>query len=215
MDENGNPLVDETVRETWDFAVEAIERDLSAGFPQFSSQWNDGLAESSFASVAAPSWMRSVIQSLAPETGASWALVPVPGVGGNWGGSQLTAPIGGDNHEQAARFVQFMTNEESQRTLFIENSNFPTITSFYESPEILQWDDTFFGGQPIGSLYAASVEALPSQSKIHGQREIDRLFSAVLREVNGDADEPIEDVWQEFRMEALDIIENGPVTEVE
>ncbi len=214
VDGEGQVVIDTSVAETWDFVIEAVERDFSAGLPQFSAEWNDGFANSSFATIAAPSWMRGVIEANAPGSENLWSLVPVPGVGGNWGGSQLTAPAG-DNEGEAAQFITFMTSVDTQRKLFIENSNFPSTPELYETDEITGWVDDFFGGQRVGEIYSESVEALQSQPTVPGQREIDLIFASGLSQFDLLGDETSEEIWQDARLAALDIIENGPPTSAE
>ena len=207
VEDAGQQTLDDGVQQVWDYAVEAIDRDLTTGYAQFSPEWNAGFGDDSFAAIAAPSWMRGYIENIAPETASSWAIVAVPGVDGNWGGSQLSVPATGEYHEQAARFVRFMTSSGTQLELFRESGNFPSIPELYSRPEIVELDDPFFGGQNVGRIYVDSVQDVPSQPKIPGQRDLDRLFSDALSEVELGAD--ADSVWETTRVQALEIIEAG------
>lgn len=183
VDDAGQPDFEAGVATAWQFTVDAIDSDLTAGFAQFSPEWNAGFSDDSFAAIAAPSWMRGYIAGVAPETASLWSIVPVPGTGGNWGGSQLAVTDRGESSTEAWRFVEFMTSVETQLELFRINGNFPSTPELYETPEISELDDAFFGGQNVGRIYAASVEALPSQPTAPGQRDLDRIFAGGLAAV--------------------------------
>lgn len=195
VDDAGQPDFETGVASAWNFTVDAIDNDLSAGFAQFSPEWNSGFGDDSFAAIAAPSWMRGYIAGVAPETASLWSIVPVPGISGNWGGSQLAVTDGGGTAEQAWRFVEYMTSVETQLELFRSNGNFPSTPELYETPEISELDDVFFGGQNVGRIYAASLEGLPSQPTTPGQRELDRIFAEGLAAVQlGEAES--DEAWE-------------------
>ena len=200
----GQPDLDAGVATAWQFSVDALNSDLTAELAQFSPEWNSGFSDDSFAAIAAPSWMRGYIAGVAPETASLWSIVPIPGTGGNWGGSQLAVTDRGENPEEAWRFVEFMTSVETQLELFRINGNFPSTPELYDTPEISELDDVFFGGQNVGRIYAASVEALRSQPTTPGQIELDGIFAEGLLDVQlGEADP--DDAWEASRERAEEL----------
>lgn len=207
VDDDGQPILDESVANVWDFTITAVDEGLIAGLPQFSPEWNAGFGENTFAALAAPSWMRGHIAGIAPETADLWSIVPVPNVGGNWGGSQLAAPAAGQHEEQAWRFVEFMTSVATQLEILRESGNFPSTPALYNEPEIINVEDPFFGGENVGRIYVDSVSALPSQPTVPGQSELDRLFVDQLAtyEPGDDADK----LWEDTVREAFEILEGA------
>jgi len=186
---DGQAALDEGgVRDAWDLAMRVIDEDLSAGFAQFSPEWNDAMANGRFVAMAAPSWMRSYLARVAPDTATRWRLAPIPGVAGNWGGSQVTVPAGGENPELAAELAKFLTSPESQLALFQESGNFPSAVSLHDLPEISELSDPYFGGQTVGSIYVASVQEFAAQPADPHQRELEQIFTSAIRAVEDGAD---------------------------
>jgi len=206
VDTDGNPTIDDTVASAWNFALDVSDRNLAANLPQFSPEWNAGFADRSFAAIAAPSWMRGYIQNIAPETDGLWSIVPVPEVGGNWGGSQLTVPADTPHPEEAWRFVRYMTSVETQLELFRQNGNFPSTPELYEYPEVVELDDPFFDGQNVGRIYVDSVEALSPQPSTPRERDLEQVFMERLWIATYEREEA-DDFWEEARAEGLAIIE--------
>ena len=197
VDDDGAAISDPTsgFEASWDLAATGIDSELTAELLQFSPEWNDGMANDGFAMVVAPSWMRSYIAGKAPETAGNWGLATLPGVHGNWGGSQLTIPEGALYPEEAWQFIEFLTNETQQRTLFEKNGNFPSTPSLYAEEAVAELSDPFFGGQVVGSVYIESVLGAPAIPMAAAEVEINNLVASFLEAIEAgdlDADEALE-----------------------
>ena len=66
---------------------------ITAKLKSFSTEWNAGFKNGSFATVACPAWMTGYIKEQSgDENAGKWDIASVPGGGGNWGGSFLGVP---------------------------------------------------------------------------------------------------------------------------
>jgi len=160
------------IKLSFERTLTAVEEDLTAELRQFSPEWNESMASGGFAVVAAPSWMRSYIADVAPDTAGRWAVAPAPGRVGNWGGSQLVVPAETDHPEAAFALARYLTDPDAQLELFRENGQLPSAVDLHDREEILGLSDEFFGGQVVGQLYIDSVTGLPGQPVGEDQQQI-------------------------------------------
>ncbi len=94
------------VRAAFDKTAEALDAKLSAKITPWSPEWNAGFQKGAFATIACPSWMMAFIQDQAKSSAGKWDIASVPGGGGNWGGSFLTAAQAGQEREEGVRAGQ-------------------------------------------------------------------------------------------------------------
>lgn len=145
------------VEEAFDVAVKTYEAGISAGIAAWSSGWDPGKANGAFAVSIAPSWMLSGIKNAAPDSEGDWRIAPVPGVGGNWGGSVITIPARAKNPQAAWQYIETMLSPEGQKEHFASTGTFPAAKNALESDEVRGYTDPYFGDSPIGTIMSDSV----------------------------------------------------------
>lgn len=146
------------VQEAWDVATTAIEEGIVADIEPFSAEWNAAMSNGDFATLTAPAWMMGYIQTQAPDTEGNWDIAPLPGGGGNWGGSQLTIPARADHPEEAYEFIKWLLAPEQQLAVFTNTGNFPSTPELYDGDEIQDFSNEFFNDAPVGAIYADNAE---------------------------------------------------------
>ncbi|SFQ35125.1 cellobiose transport system substrate-binding protein [Amycolatopsis arida] len=176
------------VRAAWDLTVSAIREGQSAALAEFSPEWNTGFQQGQFATVTCPAWMMGYIQGNAPETRGTWDIATIPGGSGNWGGSYVTVPAGGENVEAAVRLATWLTAPEQAVTIFRELGNFPSQRSTWTRPEVADYAPEFFNGAPAGRIFPASLENAPVQVTGPQSGVIGNAFSDALNSVEQGAD---------------------------
>ena len=183
------------VQNAWDIATDAVDRGLSANIGAFSPEWNAAMGNGDYAVQLAPAWMMNYIASQAPDTAGSWNLARFPEGGGNWGGAQLTIPANAENADLAWELISFISTAEQQTQIFQDFGNFPSISSLYDQPEILEFENEHFSGATVGVLYAESILAVEPQFEGVEQRVLLREFTGALGELeNGNTD--ADGAWQ-------------------
>lgn len=163
---DGDKVVVETnpgVKKAWDTTVKAINSGLSAKVEAWSQDWNAGFAKGTFATIACPSWMTTIIQEQAKEHAGKWDIADIPGGTGNWGGSYLTLPKQGKNVKAAAELAKWLTAPDQQAKVFRTKGNFPSTTSLYKDPVITDFKNAFFNNAPIGQIFSKSVATMTPQ----------------------------------------------------
>ncbi|MGL5927801.1 MAG: ABC transporter substrate-binding protein [Dermatophilaceae bacterium] len=151
---DSNPVV----RESFDLALDAIP--ISAKIKPFSEEWNAAINNGDVGTLPCPSWMMNYIQQQAPDTKGKWDIAAVPESAGNAGGSQLTIPAKSDSTKEAYAFIQWLLAPEQQLAVFKKHGNFPSTAKLYDTPDILEFKNDFFGDAPVGKIYADSVKAV-------------------------------------------------------
>ncbi|MEY2849218.1 MAG: hypothetical protein RI885_1885 [Actinomycetota bacterium] len=180
------------VRTSFDRAIEAIP--FSSQIKPFSEEWNAGMNNGDFAVLSAPSYMMTYIKQQAPDTAGKWDIATVPGNSGSAGGSQLTIPAKSDNPEEAYDFITWLLAPEQQLTVFQTNGNFPTTPELYDTPDIQDFTNDFFGGAPVGQIYSASVQSVEPIYEGPEHRVIETALVNVMDEVEaGQVDKA--DAW--------------------
>ena len=145
------------VEEAFDVAVKTYDAGISAGIAAWSSGWDPGKASGAFAVTIAPSWMLSGIKNAAPDSEGDWRIAPVPGVGGNWGGSVIAIPARAKNPEAAWKYIQSEMSPEGQQEHFAITGTFPSANDALESDEVRNYTDPYFGDSAIGAVMSDSV----------------------------------------------------------
>ncbi len=173
------------VKEAFDATVVALNKKIGTRVGQFTSDWNVGMTKGKFAVILAPAWMLDYIKQQAPKTAGKWDVASIPGGGGNQGGTQLSIPSSGNpaNRQAAWDFIQWYLAPAQQLKVFETYGFFPTTTSLYDDPKLLNFKSSFFNNAPIGKIYAAGVSKLKPIFEGKKQRAIDSAFGNALARV--------------------------------
>lgn len=143
-----------------DIATAATDDNLSAGLAQWSEDWTNAFQTDKFATMLCPGWMLGVIEGNAQGV-EGWDIANVfPGGGGNWGGSYLTVPEQGANHEQAKKLAAWLTAPEQQIKAFQAKGTFPSQVEALEDPALLDQTNAFFNDAPTGQILAERAKAI-------------------------------------------------------
>ena len=162
-DEDGNPIYDSNpaVKDAWDLAVQAIQADLTAKLKQFDQPWNQAFANGRFATIACPAWMIGYIKGQAGDSGSGkWDVAPIPGGGGNWGGSYLAIPAASKHQQEAYELIKWLTAPEQQVKMWTQAQHFPSSSTAAEDDAVAAATDEYFSNAPVGELFKQSAENL-------------------------------------------------------
>ncbi|WP_236540867.1 ABC transporter substrate-binding protein [Spiractinospora alimapuensis] len=147
-----NPVV----RDAFDFSVELVDEDLSAGLDTFTDDWTAAIQAGTFATMPCPAWMLGQVEDSAGEDGEGlWDVADVPGDGGNWGGSWLAVPEQSENPEAAAELAMFLAGPEGQLNAWEEANNLPSNLEVLESDEVQDTVREYFNDAPTGEIFAS------------------------------------------------------------
>lgn len=145
------------VRDAFQLAIDAYDAGISADLASFSAGWSAGKANGAYAAMAAPSWMLNGIKTDAPDTEGKWRITTVPGIAGNWGGSYLAIPERAGNPDAAWDYIAEMQSPEGQLEQFRSSGSLPSTVSAYETDEVKNYTDPFFGDSKIGEVLGESL----------------------------------------------------------
>ena len=162
-DQKTNKVVAATnpqIKSAWNTTMAVIKAGLSAKIGAWSSDWNAGMNNGSFAVMTAPAWMMAYIQGQAPDTAGKWDIASLPDGGGNWGGSQLAIPAAAQHPKEAYEFIRWALSPENQLEVFKLHGNFPAASSIYNTSDIQDFKNPFFSNAPVGKIYVKAVEAI-------------------------------------------------------
>ncbi|MFD4132066.1 ABC transporter substrate-binding protein [Streptomyces goshikiensis] len=149
------------VRGAFDLAASFATEGLSAKHQQFTPAWDQGFANGTFATVSCPAWMLGYIQDKAGPAGKDkWDVARAPKPG-NWGGSFLVVPKAGKHAEEAAKLAAWLTAPAQQAKLFEKRGSFPSASAAYRLPAVSGAKHDYFGGAPIGEIFARAAEGVP------------------------------------------------------
>ncbi|MFJ6485688.1 MULTISPECIES: ABC transporter substrate-binding protein [unclassified Streptomyces] len=149
------------VRGAFDLAASFATGGLSAKLQQFTPAWDQGFSNGSFATVSCPAWMLGYIQDKAGPAGKDkWDVAQAPKPS-NWGGSFLVVPKAGKHAEEAAKLAAWLTAPEQQAKLFEKRGSFPSASAAYKLPTVSGAQHAYFGGAPIGEIFAKAAEGVP------------------------------------------------------
>jgi cellobiose transport system substrate-binding protein len=151
------------VKTAWNLTMQAISMGEDKGLAAFSNDWNTGFKKGTFATVTCPAWMMGYIQGQAPATKGKWNIAPVPGGGGNWGGSFLTVTKQSQHPAEAADLVKFLTSPASELYVFQHTGNLSSEIPVLKSQAVQSFRSSFFSNAPVGKLFATSALALKPQ----------------------------------------------------
>jgi cellobiose transport system substrate-binding protein len=162
-DADGNPIYDTNpaVKDAWDLAVSAIQAGLTAKLKQFDQPWNQAFANGRFATIACPAWMIGYIKGQAGDSSSGkWDVAPIPGGGGNWGGSYLAIPTASEHQQEAYDLIQWLTAPEQQVKMWTQAQHFPSSSTAAEDDAVAAASDEYFSNAPVGELFKESADNL-------------------------------------------------------
>ncbi|MFD3325865.1 ABC transporter substrate-binding protein [Streptomyces sp. NPDC058701] len=149
------------VRGAFDLAASFATEGLSAKLQQFTPSWDQGFSNGNFATVSCPAWMLGYIQDKAGPAGKDkWDVAAAPKPS-NWGGSFLVVPKAGKHAEEAAKLAAWLTAPAQQAKLFEKRGSFPSASAAYKIPAVSGAQHPYFGGAPIGEIFARAAEGVP------------------------------------------------------
>lgn len=189
--------------------VEAIFKDtlekadaLSAKLSPFSTDWNVGMGTAKFATITCPSWMLAMIQGNAPEV-STWRVANAfPGGGGNVGGSYLSVPTQGKNHDAASKLASWLTAPAQQIAAFKSGAGFPSRIDALSDPALTEVGNEFFAAPTVGAVFADRAKAITTviHKGPHYLAIDTAAFNAITRVETGQ--QSIDDAWDQFVTEA-------------
>jgi multiple sugar transport system substrate-binding protein len=140
-----------------------IRDGLLDSIPSWSSQWYQGLANGSIASLVTGAWMPVDLETGVPAGKGDWRVAPMP----EWtAGQAATAENGGSsdavlksskNQLAAVGFLQFMDEGPGAQTS-ANSGDFPSANSILESSSFLNAAPAYFGGQKINTILSQAAE---------------------------------------------------------
>lgn len=210
-DANGT-LSPDAAKPAFDIATKAISTGLSAGYTQFSEQWDKGLADGSFATTLCPVWGMGYIQAVVSEGNYTpkWDIADIPGPGGSWGGSFYTIPAQASPEQRAAawEFLRWLLAPAQQLKQFQATGSLPSQPSVYSDSSVKKYTIPFFNDAPVGAILSKAVVELPvmrSQDPRNGT--VEAAMEQVLASVQT-GDVASADAWQ-VAVEAAKLVDQA------
>lgn len=212
------PQEAETLRELWDLSMLAIGSPalhgspcpeengpdnneiarIARNLPSGEEQWRTALSADGFAAIFARYSDLREIAIGAPETAESWTIIELPGpAGSSAGGTHLGLSAATTHRALAYDLISYLADPVVQRASFADGSGpFPAAAVLYDEPTITEYSDSFFGGAPIGEIYAATAERRPTELAEPVRRIVLEEFTAALNRVEQGHQTPVES-WDE------------------
>ncbi|MFD1831755.1 extracellular solute-binding protein [Streptomyces desertarenae] len=151
------------VKEAWDLAAEAATAGLTDKEQQFTPPWDKSMNNGTFATISCPPWMLGYIQDKGGDKAKDkWDVAQAPKPG-NWGGAFLGVPETSRHKEEAIKLAAWLTAPTQQAKLFAERGSFPSTPGSYKTPEVAEAKHEFFSNAPIGQIFSAAAEGVPTQ----------------------------------------------------
>ncbi len=189
----GNPKV----KAAWNLTMRAIALGEDKGLAAFSNDWNTGFKKGTFATVTCPAWMMGYIQGQAPATKGKWNIAPVPGGGGNWGGSFLAVSKQSQHPAEAADLVKFLTSPASELYVFQHTGNLSSEIPVLKSKAVQSFRNPFFSNAPVGKIFANSALKLKPQILGPHQGDFQTAASNAIQRVEQHKQSP-DASWKQF-----------------
>ncbi|MEJ3743653.1 extracellular solute-binding protein [Actinomycetes bacterium KLBMP 9797] len=204
-DKENNIIADKSpaVKAAWDQAVKVADSGISAKLTTWSEEWSAGFKQGSFAVAACPSWMLGIVEgNSGPENSGKWDLAGVPGGAGNWGGSWLGVPEQSQYPEEAAKLVEFLTNEKGQVEAFKKSGPLPTNLKALQDPTFQAYTNKYFNNAPTGKIFGESVTKIqPTHMGPKHQSVKENALEPALRAYEtGQANQ--QKAWEQFTEDA-------------
>ncbi len=191
-DAEGNVIVQDNpqIKKAYDFASLIIEKGLSSGFEQWSSEWGTGMNNGDYATILAPAWMMTSMKATAPDASGKWDMTLLPEGSGNWGGSFLTIPKQSKNAEEAYKLIKWLLSPEQQLVTFKESGNFPSTPGIYDSEEIQNFTSEYFNNAPVGKIYAEAAQQVKPIFEGPESIQIETIIGDAITRVKDGQDKP-------------------------
>jgi cellobiose transport system substrate-binding protein len=193
------------VKSAWDETIKALNAGIGTRIGQFSSDWNTGMSNGTFATILAPAWMMDYIKAQAPDTKGKWDIADMPGGGGNQGGTQLSIPSYAKNKQAAFDFMSWYLAPAQQLRMFKTYGLFPSTPSVY--PQLKDYKDPFFNNAPVGKIYASGIVQLKPIFEGKLERAIDTAFGAGLSRVAAKKMSPAKS-WAQVMSDLQKVVSN-------
>lgn len=169
------------IRKAFDLTLKADANGIGTRIGQYSSDWNVGMQNGTFAVILSPAWMLDYIKAQAPDTEGKWDIATMPGGGGNQGGSQLSIPAGAVHKQQAWDFITWYLAPAQQLKMFEYTGGiFPSTKALYTNKALVGKPDPFFNNAYTGKIYADGIKNLKPIYEGKQQRCIDQEFGNAL-----------------------------------
>lgn len=198
-DREGNLIVENGhVREAWDIAIDALERDvvsLSSG-----NEWGPAANEGVFASFPGASWQQTNIEQSAPDTTGKWRIASIPGGSGNYGGSFLSVFKSTKYPKEAAEVAMWLMNSDNQLAAYSDINVYPSTPSIYDDAAMNK-ENEFFGGQVTNEYFSISAENINTSYIDPRESQTMDAFMTALSLVEGQGKDP-EKAWEDALAEA-------------
>ncbi|WP_457964683.1 sugar ABC transporter substrate-binding protein [Arthrobacter sp. D1-29] len=146
--------------ETWQ---KLIDEDLLAPISSWSDEWYKGLGNGTIATLSTGAWMPGNLSSGVAEGAGKWSVAPLP----QWkeggksssenGGSSLAIPAASSQAALAYGFLKYSNVEDGVKTR-IDGGSFPATAKEISSPEFLNAEFAYFGGQQANKIFAESAQ---------------------------------------------------------
>jgi len=176
----------EAAKPAFDVALSAIDSGLSAGIPQFSDAWDEGLSTGTFAVTLCPVWGMGYMQGVVSEGNyePQWDIADIPGRGGSRGGSfyTITSQSTPEQQEVAWDFLRWLIQPAQQLQVFQATGSLPSQPGLYSDPSVLNYDIPFFNNAPVGPILTKAVTELPVKA---AQNAKDGTIEATVEQVLG------------------------------
>lgn len=152
-----NPVL----KEAWDLGVKLAQNGLTTKVNKWSTEWDAGFKNSTFATMPCPSWMLGVIKDRAgAENAGKWDVAQTPGGSGNWGGSYLAVPKQTKHPQEAYKLAKFLTSKEGHLAAYKSAGAMPSSVAALDDPAFKDSKNEYASNAPTGQIFADSVKNL-------------------------------------------------------
>jgi len=175
FDDHGRIAVDSPqARKALSIIKRLRESGICSDVPAYGQEWLAGFSDTSVASYPGAVWLGGLMKdAMGDYKGRStdWGVTRLPAVdaGGirvaDWGGSVLVIPAQCKNKAAAWAFIEYaLCTREGQLAQYHKESLFPAFMPALKT-KALDEGDPFFGGQPIGRLFATDIDKIPALNR--------------------------------------------------
>ncbi|AWB85375.1 ABC transporter substrate-binding protein [Mycetocola zhujimingii] len=144
--------------ETWQTL---LDEDLLSPIRDYSDEWYQALGNGNIATMVMGAWITGSLLSGLPESSGEWRVAPLPQfddseyVTSELGGSGMSVTEASENKTLAYGFVRY-ANLLKGLDVRIENGQYPASREVLDSPDFLESELEFYGGQQANKVFAES-----------------------------------------------------------
>lgn len=160
-----------------------IKEKLLSPVTGWTDEWFQGLGSGNIASLTVGAWMPANLESGAPKASGQWAVAPMP----QWdasaktssenGGSALSVPAASQKKALAYAFIDYANVGDGVKTR-VDGGAFPATKATLESPEFLNKEFPYFGGQKVNEVLSQSAaNVVPGWSYLPYQVYANSIFN--------------------------------------